>query len=63
MKVFVSTNKKRGWIGCEDCAKTAGFKTVEKPGEIILNQIYIPGVSKLFCDNCCILIYERENPK
>ena len=26
MKVFVSTNKKRGWIGCEDCAKTAGFK-------------------------------------
>jgi hypothetical protein len=62
MKVFVSTSKKRDWMGCEQCASTAGFKTVEKPGEIVLNQIHIPGVKKLYCDNCFIMIYERENP-
>jgi len=63
MKVFVSTNKKREWVGCEKCAETVGFKTVEKPGEIILNKIFIPGVSKLFCDECFKLIYERGDPQ
>jgi hypothetical protein len=62
MKVFVSTSKKRGWMGCERCAKSIGFKTIEQPGEIVLNQIHTPGVKKLYCDNCFIMIYERDNP-